>query len=60
MKYNLRKTLHFVYPSGKPMAPNLQRCQGLAVANYSFALGRLEAEIPSTFAHLGYKPSQIR
>jgi hypothetical protein len=36
------------------MAPHLQRCQGLAVADYSFTLGRLEAGAPSTFAHLGY------
>jgi hypothetical protein len=39
---------------GKPVAPHLQRCQGLAVAYYSFALGRLEAEAPSTFAQLGF------
>jgi len=39
------------------MPPHLLRCQGLAVADYSFALGRLEAGAPSTFAQLGYKVS---
>ena len=42
------------------MAPHLQRCQGLAVADYSFPLGRLEAEVPSTFAHLGYYHSFLK
>jgi hypothetical protein len=28
-------------------------CQGFAVGNYSFTLGRLEAGLPSTFAQLG-------
>ena len=50
----LRKIFHFVDPSGKPMPPHLLRCQGLAVGDYSFALGRLEAGAPSTFAQLGY------
>jgi hypothetical protein len=36
------------------MPPHLLRCQGIAVGNYSFTLGRLEAGAPSTFAHLGY------
>jgi hypothetical protein len=53
MKYNFKKNLHFVYPLGKPMPPHLQRCQGLAVADYNFTLGRLEAGAPSAFAHLG-------
>ena len=42
------------------MPPHLLRCQGLAVGDYSFALGRLskiplagEAGAPSTFAQLG-------
>jgi hypothetical protein len=45
------------------MSPHLLRCQGLAVDNYSFALGRLtersgdpasgEAGATSTFAQLG-------
>ena len=43
---------HFIYPTGKPTAPHLLRCQGFAVGNYSFTLGRLEAGAPSTFAHL--------
>jgi len=33
--------LHFIYPEGKPMAPHLLCCQGFAVDDYSFALGRL-------------------
>ena len=41
--------------SGKPMPPHLPRCQGIAVAYYSFTLGRLEDGAPSTFAHLVYK-----
>jgi hypothetical protein len=35
------------------MSPHLLRCQGLAVDNYSFALGRLEAGATSAFAQLG-------
>jgi hypothetical protein len=35
------------------MSPHLLRCQGLAVDDYSFALGRLEAGATSTFAQLG-------
>jgi hypothetical protein len=30
--------LHFVHPSGKPIIPHLQRCQGFAVAYYGFTL----------------------
>ena len=37
------------------MPPHLLRCQGLAVNDYSFTLGRLEAGVPSTFAQLGYE-----
>jgi len=37
------------------MPPHLLRCQGLAVNNYSFALGRLEAGAPSTFDQLGFE-----
>jgi hypothetical protein len=59
MKYNFKKNLHFVYPLGKPMPPHLQRCQGLAVADYNFTLGRLEAGAPSAFAHLGFTFSFI-
>ena len=44
--------LHFIYPSGKPILPHLLCCQGFAVDDYSFALGRLEAEAAATFAHL--------
>ena len=36
------------------MAPHLLCCQGLAVDDYSFALGRLEAGAPSTFAQLAF------
>jgi hypothetical protein len=35
------------------MPPHLLRCQGLAVDDHSFALGRLETGTPSTFAQLG-------
>ena len=34
------------------MPPHFLRCQGLAVNDYSFALGRLETGAPSTFAQL--------
>jgi len=44
--------LHFIYPMGKPMPPHLLCCQGFAVDDYSFALGRLEAGAASTFADL--------
>jgi hypothetical protein len=50
----LRQFFHFVYPAGKPMPSHLLRCQGLAVEDYSFALGRLEAGVSSTFAHLEF------
>jgi hypothetical protein len=36
------------------MPSHLLRCQGLAVDDHSFALGRLEAEAPSTFAQLRF------
>jgi hypothetical protein len=36
------------------MPPHLLRCQRIAVAYYSFTLGRLEVGAPSTFAHLGF------
>jgi hypothetical protein len=36
------------------MSLHLLRCQGLAVDNYSVALGRLEAGATSTFAQLGF------
>ncbi len=49
----LKKYFHFVYPSGKPMSPHLLRCQGLAVDDYSVALGRLKAGATSTFAQSG-------
>jgi hypothetical protein len=57
MRYSFNNFFHFVYPAGKPMLPHLLRCQGLAVDDYSFALGRLEAGTPSTFAQLGYNDS---
>jgi hypothetical protein len=47
------KKSHLVYLSGKPMILLLLRCRGLAVAYYSFALGRLESGASSTFAQLG-------
>ena len=42
-----------VYPAGKPRILHLLRCQGIAVAYYSFTLGRLEAAASSTFATSG-------
>jgi len=36
---NLFKS-HFVYPPATPMPSHLLRCQGIAVGNYSFTLGR--------------------
>ena len=47
---NVHFKSHFVHPSGKPMVPHLLRCQGFAVDNYSFTLGRLEAGVLSAFA----------
>jgi len=55
----IKKPLYFVYPAGKPMIPHLLRCQGLAVNNYGFTLGRLESGAPSTFAQLGYDSIQF-
>jgi hypothetical protein len=37
------------------MPPYLLRCQGIAVGHYSFTLGRLEAGVPWTFAHLEFQ-----
>ena len=72
MNYLFKNLFHFVDPPGKPMSPHLLRvsrpsckatadCQGLALDNYSFALGRLskiplagEAGAPSTFDQLGF------
>jgi len=56
---------HVIYPTGKPMAPHLLRCQGFAVNYYSCTLDanafRSETKIPlsggsaapSTFATIG-------
>jgi hypothetical protein len=38
MRYRLIKKSYFVYLSGKPRIPHLLRYQGLAVADYDFAL----------------------
>jgi hypothetical protein len=38
------------------MAAHLLRCQGLAVDDYSVALGRLAVGLPSTFDQLGKNP----
>jgi hypothetical protein len=38
MRYKLMKKSSFVYLSGKPMIPHLLCYQGLAVADYDFAL----------------------
>ena len=42
------------------MPSHLLRCQGIAVGNYSFTLGRLEAGAPSTLAHLGLRNPAIK
>ncbi len=55
MRYKLIKNSYFVYLSGKPIIPHFLRCRGLAVADYSFALGRLGSGASSAFAHLGFK-----
>jgi len=49
----LRKTSPFCLPFGKADAAHLLCCQGLAVADYGFALGRLEAGAASIFAQSG-------
>ena len=54
MRYKLIKNSYFVFLSGKPMMPYFLRCRGLAVDDYSFALGRLGPGAPATFAHLGF------
>ena len=51
--WDLKNTLHFVYPMGTPMIPHLPRCQVLAVDYYGFALGRLGPAASSTFAQSG-------
>ena len=38
MRYEIKKSHHFVYLSGKPMIPHLLRYQGLAVDDYGFAI----------------------
>jgi hypothetical protein len=43
---NLKKTLHFVYPAGKPMTPHLLRCQGFGVDDYSQTLDALQLRHP--------------
>ncbi len=35
---------YFFYPSGKPRALHLLRCQGFAVKYYSFTLGALKLQ----------------
>jgi hypothetical protein len=37
------------------MIPHLLRCQGFAVPDYGFTLGRLGSEASSTFATSGYR-----
>jgi hypothetical protein len=45
----------YVYPSGKPIMLHLLRCQGFAVAYYSFTLGRLGSTAFSPFATIGIR-----
>jgi hypothetical protein len=49
----IKKSRPVVYPAGKPMILHLLRCQEIAVGDYSFNLGRLEATASSTFATSG-------
>jgi hypothetical protein len=51
---NTSKKIVLLYPMGKPMLLHLLRCQGIAVADYSFTLGRLETAASSTFATSGF------
>jgi len=41
------------------MILHLLRCQGIAVGDYSFNLGRLEATASSTFATSGFKGAEL-
>jgi hypothetical protein len=50
---SLKENCHVFYPPGKSMIPHLFRCQGFAVAYYSFTLGRLRSAASSTFATSG-------
>jgi hypothetical protein len=38
------KNSHVIYPMGKPRMPNLVRCQGFAVEDYSFTLDALDLQ----------------
>jgi len=49
---DLKISIFVFYLSGKPRAPHLLRCQGIAVKRYSFNLDRLEATALSTFGIL--------
>ena len=50
---SLKEICHAFYPKGKTMIPHLLRCQGFAVAYYSFTLGRLGSAASLTFTTLG-------
>ncbi len=52
--FNPNPEHHRILSEPKRMPLHLLHCQGLAVADYSFALGSLEAGTPSTFAPLGF------
>ena len=54
MSNDLKKIFSFCLPKGKPILPHLLRYRALAVVYYSFALGRLEDGVPSTFAQFGF------
>jgi len=41
------------------MAAHLLRCQRLTVDDYSFALGRLAAGLPSAFDQLGFRCAYV-
>jgi len=40
------KSSHVIYPTGKPMALHLQRCQGIAVNYYSCTLDASDLQHP--------------
>ncbi len=54
-RYNQQINRSVVLPKGKPRILHLLRCQGIAVNDYNFNLGRLEATASSTFATSGCK-----
>ena len=46
MRYEFKKSHHFIYLSRKPMIPANLRCQGFAVDEYGFILDALNPGHP--------------